>query len=40
MGARCLRQGYFIMRFLVEDIGKRLDQVLDCILRTLIRLGG
>ena len=27
--------GYFVLRFLVEDVGKRLDQVLDVILRTI-----
>jgi len=27
--------GYFVMRFLVEDVGKRLDYVLDAILRVL-----
>jgi len=27
--------GYFVLRFLVEDVGKRLDQVLDAILRVL-----
>ncbi len=27
--------GYFVLRFLVEDLGKRLDAVLDAILRTL-----
>lgn len=27
--------GYFVLRFLVEDVGKRLDQVLDAILRAL-----
>jgi very-short-patch-repair endonuclease len=26
--------GYFILRFLAEDVGKRLDDVLDAILRT------
>lgn len=28
-------RGYFVLRFLVEDIGKRLDEVLDAILRVL-----
>ena len=28
--------GYFVLRFLVEDIGKRLDQVLDAILRAIV----
>jgi len=27
--------GYFVLRFLVEDVGKRLDQVLDAIVRVL-----
>jgi very-short-patch-repair endonuclease len=27
--------GYFVLRFLAEDVGKRLDQVLDAILRAL-----
>ena len=27
--------GYFVLRFLAEDVGKRLDAVLDAILRTL-----
>lgn len=27
--------GYFVLRFLAEDVGKRLDEVLDAILRTL-----
>ena len=27
--------GYFVLRFLAEDVGKRLDDVLDAILRTL-----
>lgn len=26
--------GYFVLRFLAEDVGKRLDDVLDSILRT------
>ena len=29
--------GYFVLRFLAEDVGKRLDMVLDAILRTLTR---
>lgn len=29
--------GYFVLRFLAEDIGKQLDHVLDTILRTLTR---
>ena len=28
--------GYFVLRFLVEDMGKRLDQVLDAILRAIV----
>ena len=39
--------GYFVLRFLAEDVGKQLDHVLDTILRTLVhrqrgqpRLGG
>ncbi len=27
--------GYFVLRFLAEDVGKRLDEVLDAVLRTL-----
>ena len=27
--------GYFVLRFLAEDVGKHLDAVLDAILRTL-----
>jgi very-short-patch-repair endonuclease len=27
--------GYFVLRFLAEDVGKCLDQVLDAILRTI-----
>lgn len=27
--------GYIVLRFLAEDVGKRLDSVLDAILRTL-----
>ena len=27
--------GYFVLRFLAEDVGKHLDTVLDAILRTL-----
>jgi very-short-patch-repair endonuclease len=30
------QNGYFILRFLTEDVGKRLDQVLDAILAALI----
>lgn len=29
--------GYFVLRFLAEDVGKQLDHVLDAILRTLVR---
>jgi very-short-patch-repair endonuclease len=29
--------GYFVLRFLAEDVGKRLDFVLDTILRALAR---
>lgn len=29
--------GYFVLRFLAEDVGKRLDLVLDAILRALAR---
>lgn len=29
--------GYFILRFLAEDVGKELDRVLDAILRVLSR---
>lgn len=31
--------GYFVLRFLAEDVGKHLDKVLDAILRTLAHLG-
>lgn len=31
--------GYFILRFLAEDVGKKLDQVLDAILRALAHCG-
>jgi len=30
--------GYFVLRFLTEDVGKRLDAVLDAVLRTLTHL--
>ena len=30
--------GYFVLRFLVQDIGVRLDQVLDAILRAMVHL--
>jgi len=29
--------GYLILRFLAEDVGKHLDRVLDAILRALLR---
>jgi very-short-patch-repair endonuclease len=29
--------GYFVLRFLAEDVGKELDAVLDAILRVLVR---
>ncbi len=32
--------GYFVLRFLAEDLGKNLDEVLDAILRTLSRRRG
>jgi len=28
--------GYFVLRFLAEDVGRQLDQVLDTILRVLV----
>jgi superfamily II DNA or RNA helicase/very-short-patch-repair endonuclease len=31
--------GYFVLRFLTEDVGKRLNDVLDRVLRTLAHLG-
>jgi very-short-patch-repair endonuclease len=31
--------GYFVLRFLAEDAGKRLDDVLDMILRVLAHQG-
>ena len=31
--------GYFVLRFLAEDMGKHLDEVLDAILRTLSHRG-
>jgi hypothetical protein len=31
----CKRNGYLVLRFLSEDVGKYLDQVLDAILRAL-----
>jgi len=32
--------GYFVLRFLAEDVGKCLDHVLDAILRALARQNG
>jgi very-short-patch-repair endonuclease len=32
------QHGYFVLRFLVEDIGKRLDEVLDTITRAIVYL--
>src|SRR5215467_4826347 len=32
--------GYFVLRFLAEDVGKNLDAVLDTIQRTLVSRGG
>ena len=32
--------GYFVLRFLAEDVGKHLDHVLDAILRALVRRNG
>jgi superfamily II DNA or RNA helicase/very-short-patch-repair endonuclease len=32
--------GYFVLRFLAEDVGKRLDHVLDTVLRALARQNG
>ena len=32
--------GYFVLRFLAEDVGKHLDTVLDAILRTLVHRRG
>ena len=32
--------GYRVLRFLAEDVGKRFDQVLDAILRALSRQNG
>jgi very-short-patch-repair endonuclease len=29
--------GYMVLRFLAEDVGKRLDEVLDAILRALLK---
>jgi superfamily II DNA or RNA helicase/very-short-patch-repair endonuclease len=33
-------QGHFVLRFLAEDVGKRLDHVLDAILRAFVRQSG
>ena len=30
------QNGFFVLRFLAEDVGKHLDQVLDAILGTLV----
>ena len=35
-----LQNGYLVLRFLAEDAGKRLDAVLDAILRALARRRG
>ena len=32
---RTLENGYFVLRFLTEDIGRRLAEILDAILRTI-----
>ncbi len=32
---RCRNRGYFVLRFLAEDLGKRLNEVLDAIQRAL-----
>jgi very-short-patch-repair endonuclease len=34
------QHGYRVLRFLAEDVGKNLDQVLDTLLRFLVRSGG
>ena len=36
--AQLQENGYFILRFLADDVGKKLDEVLDAILRTLAHL--
>jgi very-short-patch-repair endonuclease len=33
------QNGYFVLRFLAEDVGKNLDMVLDTIQRTLFSRG-
>ena len=33
------QNGYFVLRFLAEDVGTQLDTVLDAILRTLAHRG-
>ncbi|MDA1166477.1 MAG: DUF559 domain-containing protein, partial [Planctomycetota bacterium] len=33
--AQLQEHGYFVLRFLAEDVGKQLDEVLDAILRVL-----
>ena len=38
--ARLQEDGYFVLRFLAEDVGKRLDDVLDGILRALAHVRG
>lgn len=32
-------EGYFVLRFLAEDVGSHLDKVLDAILRALVHCG-
>ncbi|MGH9326977.1 MAG: DUF559 domain-containing protein [Terriglobia bacterium] len=39
LGIRLQENGYLVLRFLAEDVGKKLDQVLDAILRTLSHQG-
>jgi very-short-patch-repair endonuclease len=34
------QNGYFVLRFLTEDVGKRLDHVLDTVLATLVHRQG
>ena len=34
------QNGYFVLRFLAEDLGKRLDYVLDTVFGTLIHRQG
>ncbi len=33
------QNGYFVLRFLAEDVGKRLDDVLDVVVAALVRRG-